>query len=225
MHPKKAYEAKIRQLEQRIAKIEAQKKGYQLKLSGIRKEFKYAKQRTKELERSRATWKEKSKANNLKIKGLRRCLYRREKAKRHFYPLLLIQLCILLRVVGQCSYEGGQRILNILSFLKLVDYTQLPCANTIQNWVAKVGLYELQTTEHQLAGQEVVLLVDESIRIGRDKQLLVLSTPYEKVKEEALGFQDVNVLYFGGRTSWTGDGIADVWKDLEQRMGFKVRAL
>lgn len=107
----------------------------------------------------------------------------------------------------------------------VLELSRCPCANTIQNWVSKMGLYKQETLDSELVNQDVVLIIDESIRIGQQKQLLILSTPYEREKEGGLCYADVDVLYFGGKKSWTAVQINEVLKDLQQTHGFELRAI
>jgi len=67
-------------------------------------------------------------------------------------------------------------------------------------------------------------IIDESIRIGKERQLLVLSTPYKKRQAESLRACDVTVHYFSGQSSWTGIQISDVITQvlLETKMDCKA---
>ena len=149
----------------------------------------------------------------------------KSRVRRHQFPLLLVQLCILLRLEGGCSYRKVIAVLKVLSLCGILEISRYPCSNTVQNWVSKLGLYSLQNVDSELRGQEVVLIVDESIRKGKEKQLLILSTPYEQSEAQPLTFDQVQVVYFGGRQNWNGELIQEKLKKLEADMGFRIKAI
>jgi len=173
----------------------------------------------------RDNWKGKHKDKVLIIKGLEQKLVRKERASRHHYDLYLVKICVFLRVFCNCSYRSVSKILKVLCTCSVLELSHCPCANTIQNWVSKMGLYEQESLESELVKQDVILIVDESIRIGQHKQLLILSTPYERQQKGSLCYTDVDVLYFGGRKSWDAVQINEVVEDLQDRHGFKLRAI
>lgn len=69
----------------------------------------------------------------------------------------------------------------------------------------------------------MTLIIDESIRLGQEKQLVILSVPFEKVKEKPLSFQDVKVEYVEGSKSWDGDKIKERIDKVAKTRGFKVK--
>jgi len=74
-----------------------------------------------------------------------------------------------------------------------------------------------------LVGKQVSLIIDESIRLGQEKLLLILSVPLEKIEKSALSFADVVLVYMKGAKSWTGLAISEVIEELEQSYGFEVK--
>ena len=116
-------------------------------------------------------------------------------------------------------------MLKVLSLCGILEISRYPCCNTVQNWVSKMGLFTLENADTQLVNQEVILLIDESIRKGQEKQLLILSTPYQQSCKRPLSFSSVQVVYFGGGKTWNGDLIKGVIKQLEADIGFKVKVI
>ena len=57
-------------------------------------------------------------------------------------------------------------------------------------------------------GEQVSLIIDESIRLGQEKLLLILQCPWIKKTKGALNFTDVEVVYMKGSKSWKGVTIA-----------------
>jgi len=221
MKSTKELKAKIRKLEKELAKT-AEKLAKEKEKTAC---IKVLKQRIKELTKSRDVWKSKLKAKQKEIKLLQAKLKRIGKAKGHHYAIWLVGLCILLRIYGGCSYGGIRRILEILNTCFSLSLEKLPCENTIQNWVSKMGLFSLEKATNQLVGKKVSLILDESIRMGQEKLLLILSVPFEKLRERALRFEDVKVIYMKGAASWTGEKISKVIKKLEKEYEFEVQSI
>lgn len=209
MYSEKEYQVKIRKLEREIQKLKEKKTLDKESLSKLRLLNKRLKQRVKELKQSRESWKIKHQVKHQTINGLKAKIAYWDKVPRHHYGQSLISLCVLLRVIGGCSYRGVIRVLKVLILCKLIDYSKLPCANTIQNWTSKVGLKGLQKAVNEPISQEVTLIIDECIRKGKEKQLIGLLAPFEKEKAGALTFQDVQLVYMEGSESWKGQEIKE----------------
>ncbi len=223
MNSKKEYEIKINKLEG-----ENEKKGEKIselkeQLKVAREEKKYLKKRLAQLKVGRDSWKAKYKSKQQEIKNLSAKISRLEKIRRHHYPKLLIILCVLLRIKGGCSYGGIVKILQVLQFCFQLGLKKLPCKNSIQNWVSKVGLYQLNGKDKDLKNKQVSLIIDESIRMGQEKQLLILMVGWKKGEKGALSFSDVEVLHIQGAKSWDGEKIKEVIDQLIAKYGFEVK--
>lgn len=218
LYSEKEYLRKVKRLEEKNARLDE-------KYSCIRAKEKYLKKRLRELTKSRDLWKNKSRDKSLQTKQLIAKLKRREKAKRHQYALWIVTVCINLRTQCGCSYQSIRKILVIFTASFQLDISRIPCANTIQNWNSKMGLHALENTDNQLVGQEVSLIADESIRLGKEKLLLILLSPLNKVSEDALCRSDVVIGFLGGRVSWPGVDIAQVIKEELIAKGYQVKVL
>ncbi|MFQ5561756.1 MAG: hypothetical protein ACE5FU_14400 [Nitrospinota bacterium] len=218
MYSEKEYIRKLKKLEEKNARLLE-------KYSAVRTDEKYLKKRVRELTKSRDLWKRKSRDKSLKTKQLAAKLKRREKAKRHQYALWIVTVCINLRAQCGCSYRSIRKILLIFASSFQLDISRIPCANTIQNWNSKMGLHALENVDNQLVGQEVSLIVDESIRLGKEKLLLILLSPLNKVSKEALCSQDVVIGFMGGRAGWPGVDIAQIIKEKLIAKNYHVKVL
>lgn len=176
----KEYERKIAILEDKVANLT--KKNKEQSASKIRQD-----KRERELQQSRDSWKAKLRDKSLKIKVLENKISRMNKPARHHYGIDLINLSFLLRQKGKCSYSGISRILEILGSSGVLELAQTPCANTVQSWVSKMGLNELETGYKSLKTNSVSLIVDESIKIGEEKLLVILSCDSDKSSVEEMG--------------------------------------
>jgi hypothetical protein len=120
-------------------------------------------------------------------------------------------LSVNLRVSVGLSYPQIVQCLSYFQVLGWLESGPLPCANTIQNWVSKMGLYTLLHPDVSVyATQEVCVMIDQSIQIGQEKMLMVLYAPVSKQEARALCYADVQVAYLEGRTSWTSAAISEV---------------
>ena len=96
----------------------------------------------KRLEESRTNWKSKSISKGLTVNKLDAKINKRtNKASKHHYELWIVSLCVALRLEGKCSYRGVRRIIEILNVYFDLGMRRIPCPNSIENWVSKLGLF------------------------------------------------------------------------------------
>ena len=88
------------------------------------------------------------------------------KPKRHHFTGFMMQLAVMLRVFTNCSYKNISMILTLLKACLPLDDLSIPCANTIQNWTSKLGLNALKNIDKTYLGEDICVVVDESIQIG-----------------------------------------------------------
>lgn len=98
-----------------------------------------------------------------------------ESVPRHRYPLLIIQLCVLIYVRTSCVLRTVVKIMEILSEL-LGDDINVPCHNTVENWMKKLGISVYQDNK-PCKGEKYAMVLDESIAINGQKLLLALAIP------------------------------------------------
>ena len=109
----------------------------------------------------------------------------------------MIQLGVLLRMYTNCSYRSISKFLSLLKGHLSFEDLSIPCANTIQNWVSKVGLNSLKNLYTTHLEGKIGIIIDESIMIGNSKMLLILFTSAFREKVDgALDFSAVRVAYF-----------------------------
>lgn len=183
--------------------------------------------RIREVESSRSKWKCKSKANNLKINSLKRRGFAVSnllgpKASKHWYSIDMMSLCLSLRLVAGCSFRSIVKVIEVFHLRSVLEVSDIPCANTIENWVKKMGYYEM--VYRVGAGLEdcVGVIVDESMRVGPYKQLLVLGLNAAKTDSSPLDYSKVRVLHMSMSKSYTGDHISDILVDIERQTGKKI---
>lgn len=177
------YECKIAILEQKVLDLTRKNKSQSTAI--ILKD-----KRVRVLTQSRDSWKVKLRDKSLKIKALAKTLCGINKPARHHYGIDLIELSFQFRQKGKCSYASISRLLGILGSCGVIELTKVPCANTIQNWVSKMGLQELEKGGNSLITNSVSLIVDESIKIGEERLLVVLCCDSDKSADEQLEVVD-----------------------------------
>ena len=188
------------------------------------------KNRNREIQLSRDKWKEKYKKEKEENGRLRKTLsspgsselkggLAGEKPKYHSYNLQVILLCIWMRQQGNCSLRSCASILRIVTLVLGLGLS-CPSRNSIQNWEKKLGYYRVHRPGK--AGQEWVLILDESISIGQQKLLLILGVELGKYGfGKALCFEDVQVLYMGIGKSWKGEKISEQIEKIRSN-GFSI---
>lgn len=191
------------------------------KNSDLRAENRKLRKQKKRLLNSRNSWKENNKEKAVTIKQLRRSISRKGKVKGYQYDLSIIALCIQLRILAGCSYRSIRAILEVFALYVDLNTKDLPCANTVENWVSKMGLFCLQNSANHFKDKEVCLIIDESVKMGKEKALMFLVCQVNEQVKQALSYSDVEVCHLEGRSSWTGLEISHVIGQLKQK--FNVR--
>ncbi len=194
----------------KVRKLEEKLKALQHKIMELRSENRALRKKNKLVRASRDNWKRKNRTKANSLKGLRKRLLRKDKPKRHHYELYLIQFCVLLRVICNSSYRSIVKIIEILNLCFKLEICRIPCANTIENWVSKMGLYHIEhaLNSKALSGKTLSLIIDESLNTSNERILLILILPSERTKGQgALNYEAVSVLYLGAAKSWTGEKI------------------
>jgi hypothetical protein len=182
----------------------------------LREEGRKLRKRIKSLEASRKSWKDKAVDRKEELSSLEKRFYRSKEnkgevhAKGHHYPMWLIKLSIILRIYCHCSYGSIKKIIEVLKTDYFIECKKesTPCEKTLQNWVSKVGYFYLKNPDNQSFGEDVALIIDESVRVSSQKLLLALLIPVNKQSSESLSFEDVQVFSLEGSESWTGEKIA-----------------
>lgn len=113
------------------------------------------------------------------------------------------------RALGKCG-----SIIN--ECLNLFDKT--PCYTTILNWVLKIGYCELNKIKKR--ANDWVLILDESIQLGKDKILVVFGIRESEIDfTKPLNFQNLTPLREISKTSWTGELIKTEISNLQNELG------
>jgi hypothetical protein len=125
-------------------------------------------------------------------------------------------LSVLLYVRTNCGLRGVVTILTVLKELLHWDL-DIPCHNSIENWVKKSGLsiYKEPKVKNMKDGH--ALVVDESMMIGSQKLLLTLGVNAQH-DGRPLSHADVEVLGMSVRQSWNSEAVCSELEDISKRM-------
>ena len=110
----------------------------------------------------------------------------------HRFPLIVIQLCVLIYMRTPCGLRTVVTILEIFTELLGDAFGKVPCYNTVENWVKKLGLSVYQD-DQPYKDKKFAMVADESIAINGQKLLLTLGVPSEH-QSRPLRHEDVTVL-------------------------------
>lgn len=219
-------------LECKLAKAVEKNKKLVEELSELRAERRKLRKDTKRITASRDKWKDEAVKYRRSYKALTSKVLlnnsgeiEQEKPKRHHYTRWLITLVVVLRIYCNCSYGSIEKALLILRSdygLGLNENLANPCKNTMQNWVSKIGFYYLQQTDNEFFKQELCLIIDESVRVGTEKLLMVLACPLNKIRNDDLRKEDVRVVGVRGSNTWKGNEIAEFVSQIMSEKGLKV---
>jgi hypothetical protein len=208
--------------------------------------------RVRDLEASRAKWKARAQAAERQLAGQRRAASAversdadagtgppagepnedgrptLERARRHRYPLWLVQWALYQVLVALTSLRGASR--SIAGLAEVGWAVTNPSAASVRQWLLRVGLYELQRPRSR--GEDWVVIVDLSIQLGPAKVLVMVAVPRSRLPapspalpalteapSAALGHRDVQVVDLAVLSHSTGEVIAPRLESVRKRIG------
>lgn len=104
-----------------------------------------------------------------------------------------------------CGLRTVVEILKIFSEVLGENLGKIPCYNTVENWVKKLGLSVYQD-DKPCRGKKYAMVMDESIAINGQKLLLALAIPSEH-QGRAIRHEDVTVLGMSVDKSFNGEDV------------------
>lgn len=135
------------------------------------------------------------------------------KVYNHVYPAQMIVLAVYIVVHAGGSLRCAAKTTAFFAQMMDWDSYAKPSPTTIRNWVMRCGYYALKYTR-DLKGDYVVI-IDESIQIGKEKLLLMLGVKAAagQCRSAPLQGSDVEVLGMEVQNSWTSSFIASFIQD------------
>ena len=128
-----------------------------------------------------------------------------EPIRNHSYGTLIVTLSVLLFLHTSMSVRSIAKTIEI--FCDMLGYKQrCPHHTTIHLWLRKMG-YSL--AKENPTKSPVVIMMDESIEVGKEKLFVVTCTKLEDFRPgDSLKINDSRIIFMGVRSSWTGEEIA-----------------
>lgn len=105
-----------------------------------------------------------------------------------------------------CGFRQVVKILNVINEVFDEALGDLPCHNTISNWVKKCGLNVYEKSGDMVRNNNYAAIVDESMMIGEEKLLFTVGIP-SLHQERPLCSCDAQILDIAVSKSWNGEGI------------------
>jgi hypothetical protein len=127
-----------------------------------------------------------------------------------------VSLSVQLYVKSGCGFRGVVTILSILKEL-LCWESDIPCHNSIENWVKKSGLSIYKEPEKPITQKDYAMITDESMMIGSQKMLLTLGVK-AKHQGQPLSHSDVEILGMSVRSSWNSQAVCSELEDASKRV-------
>ena len=126
----------------------------------------------------------------------------------HHYPLQMMAMAIFIVVHAKGSLRCAAKTVGFLSELMGWSYSA-PVHATVDNWVLRLGLFELRGGAAKKGPYAV--MVDESVQIGREKALLLLGVKLaaDRCHAAPLQFADVEVLGVQAAQSWKAEQVEE----------------
>ncbi len=137
----------------------------------------------------------------------------------HRFSVLIVKLSILIYTQTSCGLRTVVDILKIVSFCLEGKAGKVPCYNTIENWMKKLGL-SVYEEDRKAPRKKYAAVIDESIMINREKLFLVLGIPAEH-QGRPVNHGDTVVLHMEASEKFTGDDVSKTLQDVSDNVGSK----
>jgi hypothetical protein len=141
--------------------------------------------------------------------------------ERHKYTDFAVRLCVEIYLRCHCGFRKASELFGFLNEYLGWGFDDIPCANSIENWVKKSGYAVYHSPEKSETGEPkpYAEIIDESMMLGSEKMVLTLGVDAEKKTEKALNMRDVSVLNISVASGWNSESIKEVLEETEKKMG------
>ena len=136
----------------------------------------------------------------------------------HQFSEFVVRYAISLRCETNCSSRDIVTAIKKLAELTFGLVDNIPSYNTIDNWVRKCGLDEINHASQAFKDGDYAVIQDECMMIGSEKLLPVLAVP-AKHQGRPLQLSDVKVVRFHVRSGWDAQTVSEALKESAESMG------
>ncbi len=140
----------------------------------------------------------------------------------HIYKLYTIQLAIEMILFSHNSFRGAMKNFNLFGRYHPVE---TPSWVTIENWVLRFGLHQLQKKKEKR--DDWIFILDHTVQSGTQKGLVILGVPMAQLNETGynLSHQDTQVLKIIIDNHSTGEMIVQYLDDLSEEVGIPMQII
>jgi hypothetical protein len=209
--------AKIRTLEQKVVKVD-------LKNKSANKECRRLRSRLGELIINRDYWKTRCKSAESSLKPISitaQSEVESKKIERHQYSSLMIKICVSIYISSNCGLRSTLKMIKCMCLITGLELGKIPCKSSLMNWIQKLGYSVYEQSNSKYNNISYGLIIDECMVIGQEKLLVILGICAQKNEEGALCQSQMEVLYMGVSSVWTGAKVTEVIAKVTEKEGKK----
>jgi hypothetical protein len=145
-----------------------------------------------------------------------------ERIARHQYNTLMIRLCVSIYLSGNCGLRSVIKIIKCMCIVTGISLGRIPSKSSLENWLKKLGYSVYEQSGAKYTGVSYGLIIDESMVIGQEKLLVILGIHADKTVEGALVHSQLELLYMGVDSTWTGLKVAESLSKVMEKEGKKA---
>jgi len=131
----------------------------------------------------------------------------------------VVQLSVELYLFTHCGFAKISGLLKYLNDVFGLELERIPCANSIENWVKKMGYHIYHQTPREFADKEYAEIIDESMMLGSEKMLLTLGVAAEKKEQKSLQHNDIKILDISVAEKWNAAAVMQKLGEIEHKVG------
>ncbi|MDR1091194.1 MAG: hypothetical protein LBL79_08980 [Prevotella sp.] len=181
----------------REEKLEEKLNKLQSEIKIIRQELHRTKQKNRDIEKSRKQYKEETKSQEDEIHRLTDELKKNADSivstkaiEGHKYKEVIVELCVSLVCVCGLSLGSRVKVLRFLNGQFHLGMEEIPCHNSIKNWIEKSGYYTYTHSQLKSLGVPYGGILDESMQTGSEKLRKLEGIPATMKKSPAYVISD-----------------------------------
>ena len=120
-----------------------------------------------------------------------------------------------------CGFQKVSDLIGYLNDFFGLGLERLPCANSVENWVKKMGYDIYRQAPTDFSGKEYATIIDESMMLGSEKMLLTLGVEAKKSGTESLTRSEINVLDISVSKKWNSQTVQKTLEKVEEKVGHR----
>lgn len=132
-------------------------------------------------------------------------------------------MSIEIKLISSIKFRGISKVFEVME-KHLSIFGLIPSHSSTILWTQKLGLYRINNC--MIKAKDWILIVDESIQIGKEKLLVILGVRESEISwNGALKYTDMSPLLIKSKESWSGDEICKEMKNLKEKIGEVIYAV